>query len=279
MILIYTANNFLSMTLEGPTQQWMSRHYPVYQSSYVFQKHEHGQPTMLGEFWLKSELNQASSIKPARGRHPLALLPMFLSSDNLYFSPCLETRSPRRCFYPLQSLRTILQYVHLPHHESIGFDRGLRCPDRTDAQLLRDRPHRNTNGPPAVLRPHDRHSAHVLQTYRLACRAVNRSIGFSSSPAFYPISRTSAVLTVYLSPTPLFGPDPPLTSVGTISPAQLGHLAHTFVVKVLHVVPFRHAEHAKPFLRGIRGISEFTPAILHQKTFRLFRALRSASSM
>ena len=30
MILIYTANNLLSMTLEGPTQQWMSRHYPVY---------------------------------------------------------------------------------------------------------------------------------------------------------------------------------------------------------------------------------------------------------
>ena len=195
-IFIYTANILLSMTLEGPTQRWMSRHYPVYQSSYVFQKHEHGQPTMLGEFWLKSELNPASSIKPARGRHPPARLPMFLSSDNLYFSPCLETRSPRHCFYPLQSLRTILQYVHLLHHESIGFDRGFHYLDRTDAQLLRDRHHRHSNGPPAVLRPHDRHSAHVLQTYRLARRAVNRSIGFSSSPAFDPISRTLAVLTV-----------------------------------------------------------------------------------
>jgi hypothetical protein len=108
------------------------------------------------------------------------------------------------------------------------------------------------------LRPHDRHSAHVLQTYRLARRAVNRSIGFSSNPAFDSISRTLAVLTVYFSPTPLFGPDPPLTSVGTISPAQLGHLAYIFVVKVLPLVPFRHAEHAKTFLRGIRGIGTFS---------------------
>ena len=66
------------------------------------------------------------------------------------------------------------------------------------------------------------------------------------------------MLTVYFSPTPLFGPDPPLTSVGTISPAQLGHLAYIFVVKVLPLVPFRHAEHAKTFLRGIRGIGTFS---------------------
>jgi hypothetical protein len=52
------------------------------------------------------------------------------------------------------------------------------------------------------LRPHDRHSAHVLQTYRLACRAVNRSIGFSSSPAFDLIERTMTVLTWYSSSTP-----------------------------------------------------------------------------
>ena len=79
------------------------------------------------------------------------------------------------------------------------------------------------------------------------------------------------------------GPEAPLTSVGTTSrqlPAQPGHLAHILVVKVLHVVPFRHDEHATPFLLGLRGILEFTLAILHQKTFlELFRALRSASSM
>jgi hypothetical protein len=52
------------------------------------------------------------------------------------------------------------------------------------------------------LRPHDRHSAHVLQTYRLARRAVIRSIGFSSSPAFDSNERTMTVLTRYSSSTP-----------------------------------------------------------------------------
>ena len=80
------------------------------------------------------------------------------------------------------------------------------------------------------------------------------------------------------------GPEAPLTSVGTTSrqlPAQPGHLAHILVVKVLHVVPFRHDEHATPFLLGLRGILEFTLAMLHQKTLlrgirglALFRALR-----
>ena len=71
-----------------------------------------------------------------------------------------------------------------------------------------------------------------------------------------------------------FGSGTPLTSVGT-TPLQLlaqrGQLGHTFTAKIrqiFDVVLFRHAEHAKTFLRG------FTPAILHQKTFKLFRALR-----
>jgi hypothetical protein len=75
-----------------------------------------------------------------------------------------------------------------------------------------------------------------------------------------------------------FGSGTPLTSVGT-TPRQLlaqrGQLAHTFTAKIrqiFDVVLFRHAEHAKTFLRG------FTPAILHHETFRHFRALRTASS-
>ena len=75
-----------------------------------------------------------------------------------------------------------------------------------------------------------------------------------------------------------FGSGTPLTSVGT-TPLQLlaqrGQLGHTFTAKIrqiFDVVLFRHAEHAKTFLRG------FTPAILHHETFRHFRALRTASS-
>jgi hypothetical protein len=52
------------------------------------------------------------------------------------------------------------------------------------------------------LRPHDRHSAHVPQTYRPARRAANRSIEFSSNPAFDLIERTMTVLTWYSSLTP-----------------------------------------------------------------------------
>lgn len=76
-----------------------------------------------------------------------------------------------------------------------------------------------------------------------------------------------------------FGSGTPLTSVGT-TPRQLlaqrGQLAHTFTAKIrqiFDVVLFRHAEHAKTFLRG------FTPAILHRKTFRLFRALQFGLEM
>ena len=184
-----------------------------------------------------------------------------------YFT-CLATRPPRRRINLLQSLHTLLQYAHLPRHGACGFDRGLQYLDRTDAQLLRDRHHLANYGLLAVLRSHGHHRAHVSPAHRPARRAGNRSIAFSFNPAFDSISRSMAVLTVYDSPTPLFGPDPPLTSVGTTLPAQLGHLAFIFVVKVL----FRHAEHAKTFLRG------FTPAILHHETFRHFRALRTASS-
>jgi len=76
-----------------------------------------------------------------------------------------------------------------------------------------------------------------------------------------------------------FGSGTALTSVGT-TPLQLlaqrGQLAHISAVKGFYAVPLRHAEH---LLRGIRGISEFAPAILHQKTFRLFRALRFGLEM
>ena len=256
--------NQWTMNLEGPTQQWISRHYPTYRSLEVFQVHRklrHSEE-MLGELWL-----DGANSTTARYRRPSVDLLMIIrpSSAIASYFTCLATRPPRRRINLLQSLHTLLHYAHLPRHGSFGFDRGQQTLDRTDAQLLRDRPHRNTNGPPAVLRPHDRHSAHVLQTYRLACRAVNRSFGFSSSPAFDPISRTLAVLTVYHSLAPSFsGPDTPLTSVSTTwrqLPAQLGQLAHIFVVKVLHVVPFRHAEHAKTFLRGIRGIGTFKASL------------------
>jgi hypothetical protein len=255
MLMMATACNQLTVSLEGPTQQWMSRHYPTYLALEVFQKQHklrHSEE-MLGEIWL----DRANSTT-ARSHCPsvdLLMLILSLSADASY--SCFATRLPRRRTDPLHSLHTLQQHARPPRHGPFGLDRGLQCLDRTDAQLLRDRHHLDNYGLLAVLRSHGHHRAHAPPAHKSARRAGNRSIEFSSNPAFDPTLRTLAVLTVYLSPTPLFGPDPPLTSVGTISPAQLGHLAYIFVVKVLHVVPFRHAEHAKTFLRGIRGIGTF----------------------
>ena len=209
---------------------------------------------MLGELWL----DEANSTT-ARYRRPSVdlLEKLRLPSSIASYFTCFETRSPRHRINLLHFLHTILQSARPLRRGSFGFDRGLQYLDRTVAQLLRDRHHLANYGLLAVSRSHGHHRAHVSPTHRPARRAGNRSIKFSSTPAFDSISRRMAVLTVYDSPTPLLGPDPPLTSVGTTLPAQLGHLAYIFVVKVLHVVSFRHAEHAKTFLRGIRGIGTF----------------------
>ena len=69
------------------------------------------------------------------------------------------------------------------------------------------------------------------------------------------------MLTLYHSSNPSYSgrPDTLRKLVGTTLlqlPVQRGQLAHTFVVEILrisNVVPFRHTEHAKTFLRGLRG--------------------------
>lgn len=147
---------------------------------------------------------------------------------------------------------------------------------------MRDRRHRDSYGPLACLRSHGHHRAHISPTHTPARRAVNRLIEFSFTPAFNPIFRNMAVLTLYHSSDPSYSgrPDTLRKLVGTTLlqlPAQRGQLAHTFVIEILrisNVVPFRHTDHAKTFLRGLRGFGLSTPATLHQKIFGLFRALR-----
>ena len=193
--------NQWTMSLKGPTQQWISRHYPTYLSLEVFQVHQelrHSEE-MLGELWL----DRANSTTARYRRPSVDLLMIILSpSATASSSTCFATRSPRHRINLLHSLHTILQHARPPRQRSFGCVRGLQCLDRTDTQLPCDRHHRSSLGPLAVLRPHDRHSAHVLQTYRPARRAANRSIGSSSNPAFDLIERTMTVLTWYSSSTP-----------------------------------------------------------------------------
>ena len=205
----------------------------------------------------------------------------FSTREAVYFK-FAAMRAPRLRINLLHSLHTILQYAHLPRQGPIGLDRSLQCLDRTNSRISRDRHQRDSYGPLAFLRSHGHHRAHASLTPRTARRASNRSIEFFLSPAFDRISRTLAVLTLYHSSNPSYsGRLVTLRKlVGTTLlqlPVQRGQLAHTFVVEILqisNVVPFRHTEHAKTFLRGLRGFGLFTPAILHQKIFGLFRALR-----
>ena len=194
------AYNQLTVNLEGPTQQWMSRHYPSYRSLEVFQEPQEPRrcsEELLGELWL-----DVANSTTARYRCPSVESLMALSTcDAIYFT-FAAMRAPRHRINLLHSLHTSLQYAHLPRQEPIGPDRSLRCPDRTNSRVLRDRHRRDRYGPTTSLRPHNRHNAHVLQTYRPARSAGNQSIGFSSSPAFISIERTMAVLTRYSSSTP-----------------------------------------------------------------------------
>ena len=274
------AYNQLTVNLEGPTQQWMSRHYPSYRSLEVFQEPQEPRrcsEELLGELWL-----DVANSTTARYRCPSVVSLMSFSTREAVYFKFAAMRAPRLRINLLHSLHTILQYVHLPRQGAIGLDRSLQCLDRTNSRISRDRHQRDSYGPLAFLRSHGHHRAHASPTPRTARRASNRSIEFFLSPAFDRISRTLAVLTLYHSSNPSYSgrPDTLRKLVGTTLlqlPAQRGQLAHTLVVEILrisNVVPFRHTEHAKTFLRGLRGFGLFTPATLHQKIFGLFRALR-----
>ena len=280
LLWMTAAYNQLTVNLEGPTQQWMSRHYPSYRSLEVFQEPQEPRrcsEELLGELWL-----DVANSTTARSRCPSAESPEALSTCNTTYATFAKTRALRLRTNLLHSLHTSLQYAHLPRQGPIGLDRSLRCPDRANFQDVRDRRHRDSYGPLACLRSHGHHRAHISPTHTPARRAVNRLIEFSFAPAFNPIFRNMAVLTLYHSSNPSYSgrPDTLRKLVGTTLlqlPAQRGQLAHTLMVEILrisNVVPFRHTEHAKTFLRRLRGFGLFTPAILHQKIFGLFRALR-----
>ena len=281
LILWMTATrNQSAPSLEGPTQQWISRHYPAYLSIESFQEPQetgHHSEELLGELWL-----DVANSTTARYRCPSVESLMALSTCDAPYLTVATTRALRLRINLLHSLHTSLQYAHLPRQGPIGLDRSLRCPDRANSRDMRDRRHRDSYGPLACMRSHGHHRAHISPTHTPARRAVNRLIEFSFTPAFNPIFRNMAVLTLYHSSNPSYSgrPDTLRKLVGTTLlqlPAQRGQLAHTLVVEILrisNVVPFRHTEHAKTFLRGLRGFGLFTPAILHQKIFGLFRALR-----
>jgi hypothetical protein len=260
MLWMAAACNQLTVSLEGPTQQWISRHYPTYLSLEVFQEpqehsHEHSEE-LLGELWLG-----VANSTTARYRCPSVVSLMSFSTREAVYFKFAAMRAPRLRINLLHSLHTILQYVHLPRQGAIGLDRSLQCLDRTNSRISRDRHQRDSYGPLAFLRSHGHHRAHASLTPRTARRASNRSIEFFLSPAFDRISRTLAVLTLYHSSNPSYsGRLVTLRKlVGTTLlqlPVQRGQLAHTFVVEILqisNVVPFRHTEHAKTFLRGLRG--------------------------
>ena len=200
ILWITAAYNQLTVNLEGPTQQWMSRHYPSYRSLEVFQEPQEPRrcsEELLGELWL-----DVANSTTARYRCPSVVSLMSFSTREAVYFKFAAMRAPRLRINLLHSLHTILQYVHLPRQGPIGLDRSLQCLDRTNFRISRDRHQRDSYGPLAFLRPHNRHNAHVLQTYRPARSAGNQSIGFSSSPAFDSIERTMAVLTRYSSSTP-----------------------------------------------------------------------------
>ena len=260
LILWMTATrNQLALSLEGPTQQWISRHYPSYLSIENFQEPQeagHHSEELLGELWL-----DVANSTTARYRCPSVESLKALSTGDAAYVTLALTQPLRLCTNLLHPLHTSLQYAHAQPQAPIGLDRSLGCSDRAKFRKLRDRRHRDSYGPLAFLRSHGHHRAHASPTPRTARRASNRSIEFFLSPAFDRISRTLAVLTLYHSSNPSYsGRLVTLRKlVGTTLlqlPVQRGQLAHTFVVEILqisNVVPFRHTEHAKTFLRGLRG--------------------------
>ena len=179
---------------DGPSSNWLSRHFPWYQV-------EEGaeQPQMLTNSSLFPTTACGHVHTPAQtsrtkkrasaitiGYAPLtATLQILLVHANQLYSP-----------------HTTLQSAHLSRQRSLGFNRDSQRLDRTTARLLRDRHHRSSYGPPRALRSHGHYSAHVSRTHRPARRTGNRSIEFSFSHAFNSISRTMTVLTRYSSSTP-----------------------------------------------------------------------------
>ena len=124
-----------------------------------------------------------STTVTARSRCPSVGLLMLLSTCDATYFTFAATRAPRHRINLLCSLHTILQYAHLPRQGSIGLDRGPRCLDPTDSRIMRNRRHRYSYGPPAFLRSHGHHRAHVSPTHMAARRVVNRLIEFSFTPA------------------------------------------------------------------------------------------------
>ena len=174
------AYNQLTVNLEGPTQQWMSRHYPSYRSLEVFQEPQEPRrcsEELLGELWL-----DVANSTTARYRCPSVVSLMSFSTREAVYFKFAAMRAPRLRINLLHSLHTILQYVHLPRQGAIGLDRSLQCLDRTNSRISRDRHQRDSYGPLAFLRSHGHHRAHASLTPRTARRASNRSIEFFSQP-------------------------------------------------------------------------------------------------
>jgi hypothetical protein len=117
------AYNQLTVNLEGPTQQWMSRHYPLYRSLEVFQEPQEPRrcsEELLGELWL-----DVANSTTARSRCPSVGSLMSLSTCDATYFTFAATRAPRHRINLLHSLHTILQYAHLPRQGPIGLDRSL----------------------------------------------------------------------------------------------------------------------------------------------------------
>ena len=206
------AYNQLAVNLEGPTQQWMSRHYPMYRSLEVFQEPQEPRrcsEELLGELWL-----DVANSTTARSRCPSVESTKSLSTCNTTYATFAKTRALRLRTNLLHSLHTSLQYAHLPRQGPIGLDRSLRCPDRANSQDMRDRRHRDSYGPLACLRSHGHHRAHESSTPRIAWYDRNQSNEFSSPLAFGAIWSVMNVLTEYaVKPTKVYIPPLQLPSL------------------------------------------------------------------
>ena len=206
LILWMTATrNQSAPSLEGPTQQWISRHYPAYLSIESFQEPQetgHHSEELLGELWL-----DVANSTTARYRCPSVESLKALSTGDAAYVTLASTQPLRLCTNLLHPLHTSLQYAHAQPQAPIGLDRGSECSDRAKFRKLRDRRHRDSYGPPARLRLHGHHRAHESSTLRIAWYDRNQSNEFSSPPAFGTIWSVMNVLTQYaVKPTKVYIP-------------------------------------------------------------------------
>jgi len=233
---------------DGPSTEWLARLFPPY-------RHSEGIGQQLGRFCvtlssppsLKSPALARSASRLRQGRAILLWLPA--PSALLWSTLMITTLLLTHHWSDPLGTNNPVPDTNSPRQRFFGCVRGLQCLDRTDTQLLCDRHHRSSLGPLAVLRPHDRHSAHVLQTYRPARRAANRSIGSSSNPAFDSIERTMTVLTWYSSSTPFS-----FWKENYVSSQQTDGAFHRILLTLPDVHPASSSSTRQPF-DGYRAIA------------------------